>query len=96
MGIHAIGDKANYMVLNAYEQAIKLNGKRNSRHRIEHAQVARLEDIKRFSKLGVIASMQPTHCTDDMRWAEDLIGHERCIGAYAWRSFLDTEAKLAF
>jgi predicted amidohydrolase YtcJ len=96
MGIHAIGDKANHMVLNAYEQAIKLNGKRDSRHRIEHAQVARLQDIKRFSKLGVIASMQPTHCTDDMRWAEGLIGYERCTGAYAWRSFLDAEAKLAF
>jgi len=96
MGIHAIGDKANHMVLNAYEQAIKLNGKRDSRHRIEHAQALRPQDLKRFSNLDVIASMQPTHCTDDMRWAEDLIGHERCAGAYTWRSFLDAEAKLAF
>ena len=96
MGIHAIGDKANHMVLNAYEQSIKLNGKRDSRHRIEHAQVLRSEDIKRFYKLGVIASMQPTHCIDDMRWAESRIGHERCVGAYAWGSFLDCEAKLAF
>src|SRR5690606_4958171 len=61
IGIHAIGDKANNWILNAYEKAIELNGKRDSRHRDEHTQTVSLTDIPRFAKLGVIASMQPTH-----------------------------------
>ena len=96
IGIHAIGDKANHWVLNAYEKARRLNGNRNSRHRIEHAQVLHDKDIPRFADLGVIASMQPTHCITDKRFAEKRIGTERCRGAYAWRRLLDAGAAIAF
>ena len=96
IGIHAIGDKANHWVLNAYEKAQQLNGKRDSRHRIEHAQVLHDNDIPRFAALGVIASMQPTHCITDKRFAEKRIGIKRCKGAYAWRRLLDAGAAVAF
>jgi predicted amidohydrolase YtcJ len=96
LGIHAIGDKANHWVLNACEKAQKLNGKRDSRHRIEHAQVLADDDIRRFAALGVIASMQPTHCITDKRFAEKRIGTRRCRGAYAWQRLLDEEAMIAF
>jgi predicted amidohydrolase YtcJ len=96
LGIHAIGDKANHWVLNAFEKARQLNGTRDSRHRIEHAQVLALDDIPRFAELAVIASMQPTHCITDKRFAEKRIGRRRCIGAYAWRRLLDANAKIAF
>jgi len=96
IGIHAIGDKANRWVLDAYERARQLNGKRDSRHRIEHAQVLCDEDIRRFAVFGVVASMQPTHCITDKRFAEKRIGVERCEGAYAWRRLLDAGAMVAF
>ena len=96
IGIHAIGDKANHWVLDAYEKARQLNGERDSRHRIEHAQVLHGHDIPRFAALGVIASMQPTHCITDKRFAEKRIGTERCKGAYAWQRLLDAEAAVAF
>lgn len=96
IGIHAIGDKANRWILNAYAKAAEVNGKRDSRHRSEHAQILAPEDIPRFAQLGVIASMQPTHCISDKRYAEKRIGHERCRGAYAWKSLLDSGAHLAF
>ncbi len=96
IGIHAIGDKANHWTLNAYEKAQGLNGKRDSRHRIEHAQVLHSDDIPRFASLGVIASMQPTHCITDKRFAEKRIGRQRCKGAYAWRRLLDAGAAIAF
>ena len=96
VGIHAIGDKANHWVLNAYEEAQQLNGKRDSRHRLEHAQVLHNDDIPRFAALGVIASMQPTHCITDKRFAEKRIGLKRCKGAYAWRRLLDAGAAVAF
>jgi predicted amidohydrolase YtcJ len=96
IGIHAIGDKANHWVLNAYEEAQQLNGKRDSRHRIEHAQVLHNDDIPRFAALGVVASMQPTHCITDKRFAEKRIGTRRCKGAYAWRRLLDAGAAVAF
>jgi hypothetical protein len=96
IGIHSIGDKANNWVLNAYEKAQQVNGKRDSRHRIEHAQILRLDDIPRFAQLGVIASMQPTHCITDKRFAEKRIGLERCKGAYAWKSLLNAGARIAF
>ena len=96
IGIHAIGDKANHWVLNAFEKAWQVNGKRDSRHRIEHAQVLALNDIPRFAKLAVVASMQPTHCITDKRFAEKRIGHQRCKGAYAWHRLLDANAKIAF
>ena len=88
---HAIGDRGNNIVLNAYEQAMQQNPShaRDARLRIEHAQVLDAADIPRFKKLGVIPSMQPTHCTSDMEWAEARLGSEGRRGAYAWRSLLD-------
>ena len=96
IGIHAIGDRANHWTLNAYEKAQELNDNRDSRHRIEHAQVLHSDDIARFATLGVIASMQPTHCITDKRFAEKRIGPERCQGAYAWQRLLDAGATIAF
>jgi len=96
IGIHAIGPKANYWVLNAYETAQQVNGIRDSRHRSEHAQILRLEDIPRFAELGVIASMQPTHCITDKLFAEKRIGKERSKGAYAWRRLLNAGVHIAF
>jgi predicted amidohydrolase YtcJ len=96
IGIHAIGPKANYWVLNAYQTARLANGVRDSRHRIEHAQILIDSDIPRFAELGVIASMQPTHCITDKRFCEKRIGYERSRGAYAWRRLLDAGAKIAF
>jgi len=96
IGIHAIGDKANNWILNAYEKAIKVNGKRDSRHRDEHTQTLLLSDIPRFAQLGIIPSMQPTHCISDKLFYEKRVGYERCKGTYAWRSLLNTGAQLAF
>ncbi|MBC7186490.1 MAG: amidohydrolase [Calditrichaeota bacterium] len=96
VGLHCIGSRANWMALNAFEEAQGRFGVRDRRHRLEHAQVLRLVDIPRLAELGVIASMQPTHCTSDMRWAEQRIGHERCKGAYAWRRILDAGGKICF
>jgi len=96
IGIHAIGDEGNHWVLNAYEKAQQVNGKRDSRHRIEHAQVICDGDIPRFASLGVVASMQPTHCITDKRFAEKRIGATRCQGAYAWRRLLNAKAAVAF
>ena len=97
IGIHAIGDKANAWILNAYQKAQQVNGSRDSRHRSEHAQILAAQDIPRFAQLGVIASMQPTHCITDKRFAEKRLGLERCkVGAYVWRKLLDTGARLAF
>jgi len=97
IGIHAIGDKANNWILNAYQKAQQVNGKRDSRHRSEHAQILTAEDIPRFAQLGVIASMQPTHCITDKRFAEKRLGRERCeIGAYVWHKLIDAGAHLAF
>ena len=89
--VHAIGDRANREVLDAFEAA----GATEARFRIEHAQCVSPADIPRFAKLGVIASMQPTHCTSDMRWAEERVGPERVKGCYAWRRLLDAGARLA-
>jgi predicted amidohydrolase YtcJ len=96
IGIHAIGDKANNWILNAFEKAIELNGKRDSRHRDEHTQTVQESDIPRFAKLGVIPSMQPTHCISDKKFYEKRVGYERCRGAYAWRSLVDAGSTLAF
>lgn len=92
---HAIGDKANAWILNALAQARLENGVRDSRHRVEHAQVVRPEDIARFRELAVIASIQPSHCIDDMRWAEKRIG-SRINNAYRFASFLKSGVHLAF
>lgn len=96
IGIHAIGSKGNNWVLNAYEKALNVNGRNNSRHRIEHAQILIEKDIPRFTKLGVIASMQPTHCITDKRFCEKRIGRERSKFAYPWKSLLDAGTKIAF
>ena len=89
--VHAIGDRGNRRTLDAFEQA----GAQNARFRIEHAQLLSPSDIPRFKSLGVIPSMQPTHCTSDMRWVVDRVGEERSKGAYAWRSLLDTGSVIA-
>ncbi|HEX2080474.1 MAG TPA: amidohydrolase [Longimicrobium sp.] len=95
--LHAIGDAANRQALDAFERAARVNGPRARRHRIEHAQVLDRDDIPRFRRLGVIASMQPTHATSDMRWAETRIGRARAVeGAYVWRSLLDAGAVVVF
>lgn len=94
--IHAIGDKANKILLNYFEEVAKENGPRDRRFRIEHAQHLLPDDIARFTKLGVIASMQPYHAIDDGRWAEKRIGPVRIRTTYAFRSLLDSGAMLAF
>jgi predicted amidohydrolase YtcJ len=88
---HAIGDRGNHIVLNVYNEVLGSDETRarDARFRIEHAQVVALSDIPRFRQLGVVPSMQPTHCTSDMYWAEDRVGSSRIKGAYAWRSFID-------
>ncbi len=92
---HAIGDRANRVVLDAYEAAIAATGNTTGRHRIEHAQIVAPEDMERFAELNVIASMQPTHATSDMPWAEERVGAERIGGAYAWQTLLESGARLA-
>lgn len=90
---HAIGDRANHVVLNAYERALReASGAEDPRLRIEHAQVVASDDLPRFAVLGVIASMQPPHATSDMPWAADRLGPDRIRGAYAWRDFLRSGA----
>ncbi|HEX6188064.1 MAG TPA: amidohydrolase [Pyrinomonadaceae bacterium] len=94
--IHAIGDRANDMILAIFEQVEKQNVGRDRRFRIEHAQHLRPQDIPRFARNRVIASMQPYHAIDDGRWAEKRIGKERAKTTYAFRSLLDAGATLAF
>jgi predicted amidohydrolase YtcJ len=94
--IHAIGDKANDIVLSIYDRAAKSNGERDRRFRVEHAQHLHPEEIREFARLKVVASMQPYHAIDDGRWAEKRIGPERVKGTYAFRSLLDAGAVLAF
>jgi predicted amidohydrolase YtcJ len=92
--VHAIGDRANTLVLDVFEKVLAGDGPR-PRLRVEHAQILAPEDIPRFARLGVVPSMQPTHCTSDMRWAGERLGPERLEGAYAWRSLLDSGAYIA-
>ncbi|MGZ4974595.1 MAG: amidohydrolase, partial [Limisphaerales bacterium] len=94
--IHAIGDRANYEILEIYKKVADKNGTRDRRFRIEHAQHIRMGDIKRFGEQGVVASMQPYHAIDDGRWCDARIGAERSKGTYAFRSLLDSKAILAF
>ena len=94
--IHAIGDEANFAILEIYKQVTEKNGARDRRFRIEHAQHLRPSEIKRFGSQKVIASMQPYHCADDGRWCDKRIGPERSKGTYAFRSLLDAGAVLAF
>ncbi len=94
--VHAIGDRANAVVLDAFETLQKQRGARDRRPRIEHAQVVRQEDKARFRQLGAIASIQPSHCIDDMRWAEARIGLARSAISYNFKSFVDAGARIAF
>jgi len=90
LAFHAIGDRANRIALDVFEAVAKANGPRDRRDRIEHAQLVAPQDFVRFAKLNVIASMQPSHQTTDMRWAEDRVGRERIKGAYAWATMQKT------
>ena len=92
---HAIGDNANLKVLDNYERLINETGSRLRRHRIEHAQILRYEDIKRFSELGILPSMQAIHATSDKNMAQNRLGEIRIQGAYAWRKLIDAGARIA-
>ncbi|MSR05731.1 MAG: amidohydrolase [Gemmatimonadetes bacterium] len=92
LNVHAIGDRANRMVLDAFEAALNEVPTPDHRFRVEHAQILHYDDIPRFAKLGVIPSMQGSHQTSDMYWATNRIGPTRVLGSYAWRSLLNTGA----
>jgi hypothetical protein len=94
--VHAIGERANALLLQIFDSVAKAHGPNDRRFRVEHAQHLRREDIGRFGQLGVVASMQPYHAIDDGRWAEKRIGPERIKTTYAFRSLLDQGAILAF
>ena len=93
VNVHAIGDRGNRVTLDALESA--RNDANPGRHRVEHAQVVAAEDFKRFKQLSLIASVQPTHATSDMYWAEDRVGETRIKGAYAWQTLLGLGVPLA-
>ena len=97
LAIHAIGDAGNRESLDILERIFKAHPETAGyRHRIEHAQVLHPDDIPRFGELGVIASMEPPHAMEDKTWAEERLGPERILGAYAWRSLRKTGASLTF
>jgi len=97
LGIHAIGDAGNREVLDFLEAEFKADpNTAQGRHRIEHAQVISPEDQPRFARLGVIASMEPPHAVEDKSWAEDRLGPQRVLGAYAWRTLRHEGARLTF
>lgn len=93
VAVHAIGDSANRLILDLYGKHLK--GDNDRRWRIEHAQVVSLEDFIKFKTFQIIPSIQPTHATSDMYWAEDRLGEERIKGAYAYRTLLDAYGKIA-
>jgi predicted amidohydrolase YtcJ len=95
VAFHAIGDKGNRIVLDAFADVFGTKGGRALRWRIEHAQVLAPSDIPRFGKLGVIASMQPSHAISDLYFAPARLGPERLKGAYAWKSLLAMGAVIA-
>ena len=97
VAIHAIGDAGNREALDILEAVFEEDpSTRNNRHRIEHAQVISPDDIPRLGQLGIIASMEPPHAMEDKTWAEDRLGPERILGAYAWRSLRDSGADVTF
>jgi predicted amidohydrolase YtcJ len=96
VAVHAIGERANGLLLDIYDSLARAHGSRDRRFRIEHAQHLRREDVGRVARIGVIASMQPYHAIDDGRWAEKRIGPERIKRMYVFRSLLDAGAHLAF
>ncbi len=94
--VHAIGDSAIRDLLDIYLDAVEVNGERDRRFRMEHAQHIHPDDIERFAIQEIIASMQPYHAIDDGRWAEEIIGPERAKTTYAFRSLIDAGARVAF
>jgi len=96
IAVHAIGDRANAILLDIYDSVARAHGPRDRRFRDEHSQHLRPADIPRFGRIGVVASMQPYHAIDDGRWVEQRIGPERIKSTYAFRTLLDTHARLAF
>jgi predicted amidohydrolase YtcJ len=96
LAIHAIGDRANSLLLDMVEKAVAANGPRDRRWRVEHAQHMRPADIARFGRLGLVAAVQPYHAIDDGRWAEGKIGPERARTTYAFESLRRAGAVLAF
>ena len=99
VGAHAIGDRANRVMLDVFERVFEEHGADSGvpqrRHRIEHAQIVHPDDIPRYRELGIVAAMQPVHATSDMNMAVDRLGTGRMAGAYAWRTFLDEGVVLA-
>lgn len=95
VAVHAIGDRANRMVLDVFARSPKATAVLPARSRVEHVQVLEAADVPRFASVKVIASMQPTHATSDMPWAEARLGPARVRYAYAWRTLLDAGARLA-
>ena len=96
LNVHAIGDRANRLVLDQFADSFKRMGGKELRNRMEHAQVIALDDIPRFKQLNIIPSMQPTHATSDKNMAEDRIGATRLKGAYVWQTLLKQGSILAF
>lgn len=96
IALHAIGDRANRMALEAFEAASKVSAGKQRRHRIEHAQVIAPSDFARFRDLGVIASMQPSHAISDKRWAQARLGEYRVLGAYAWHLMRSFKVRVPF
>ncbi len=96
VGAHAIGDAANRFMLDVYKELALSLKPEDPRWRIEHSQILSPEDIPRFAPLGVVAAMQPVHCTSDMDWAADRLCEERLAGAYAWNTLLKSGAHLCF
>lgn len=96
IALHAIGDRANRVALDAFEAAKKINKRRNTRHRIEHAQFVEPSDVPRFQELGVLASMEPCHLLSDLRWAPTILGPGRHAEGYPWHALLQSGAVLAF
>jgi predicted amidohydrolase YtcJ len=92
---HAIGDRGIRLTLDAYEKALAAVHPADPRPRIEHLQCIARADVARLKPLGIIASMQPSHATSDMDWAEDRVGRERGLGLYAWRWILDARVPIA-
>ena len=96
LAFHAIGDRTNRVALDTFAAVLAVNGPRDRRDRVEHAQVVALDDFARFAKMNVIASMQPSHLLNDERWAMDRIGPDRVLGAYAWHTMEQDGVHLAF
>jgi predicted amidohydrolase YtcJ len=94
--VHAIGDEANSVLLDYLEELDRRNGKRDRRFRLVHAQVLAPKDFARLGPLRIVAEVQPFHLSDDMRWMEERIGHERSKGAYAFKSIASSGAILSF